>query len=624
MKRALVVGPLAAAACVLAGPTSAAVVNVNCATQNLQAQIDAANPGDTLRVKGTCEGSFTVDKDLTLDGTPSATLDAVELGRTLTINGSPTVRLLDLTITGGRVDGTNVSGGGIRHAAGSLTIRRVSVVGNLVVATSGSLGAVAGGGGISSHAGSLAIYDSTIRGNEVRATASIDTTAFAGGIGRVGALIIDGSTVADNRSLSESDDGYAAASGGGIDLGGRLTMTASRLSGNRATARAGDQPATAHGGGLRLAGAHPYSIRGSAVSGNRATAISVSSATAQAGGLLVAGDGSIVGSRLVANESRAYSSSAGGQALGGSLSSHSGTLELRRAAVLDSVAEALASPAVAEGGGIYTNNTALSLVGARVAANATRADGDDGMAFGGGISAASGAVNLNTSTVDRNVALASIASGTQAHGGGVRAGGALIVIRSTVSRNRSSGFEYGSGGGIALTGSGTSTLANSTVAGNRVQGNLARGGGLVSNLNYALELRNATVTRNSAKEGGGIQIAGTINSVRATILSGNNAASAPNCSGGTLVSQGYNLVGSMTGCTFAPQGSDRVGLSAKLGPLAANGGPTQTILPLRGSPARNWIPQAQCGAAKDQRGVARPQGPKCEIGSVEVRPGRRP
>jgi hypothetical protein len=55
-----------------------------------------------------------------------------------------------------------------------------------------------------------------------------------------------------------------------------------------------------------------------------------------------------------------------------------------------------------------------------------------------------------------------------------------------------------------------------------------------------------------------------------------------------------------------------------LGALANNGGPTQTLLPLTGSPLLDAIPPASCGAAVDQRGITRPQGTGCDIGAVEV------
>ncbi len=53
-----------------------------------------------------------------------------------------------------------------------------------------------------------------------------------------------------------------------------------------------------------------------------------------------------------------------------------------------------------------------------------------------------------------------------------------------------------------------------------------------------------------------------------------------------------------------------------LGPLAENGGPTQTQLPAANSPAINAGNGASCASA-DQRGAARTQGGACDIGAVE-------
>ncbi len=67
-----------------------------------------------------------------------------------------------------------------------------------------------------------------------------------------------------------------------------------------------------------------------------------------------------------------------------------------------------------------------------------------------------------------------------------------------------------------------------------------------------------------------------------------------------------------------------------LGPLASNGGPTQTYLPAAGSPAIDKIPNPTTAdgfslcPGTDQRGVTRPQGSKCDIGSVEVQEAAGP
>ena len=54
-----------------------------------------------------------------------------------------------------------------------------------------------------------------------------------------------------------------------------------------------------------------------------------------------------------------------------------------------------------------------------------------------------------------------------------------------------------------------------------------------------------------------------------------------------------------------------------LGPLADNGGPTQTHAVLPGSPAIDAIPAGDCVVATDQRGIARPRDSGCDIGAFE-------
>lgn len=56
-----------------------------------------------------------------------------------------------------------------------------------------------------------------------------------------------------------------------------------------------------------------------------------------------------------------------------------------------------------------------------------------------------------------------------------------------------------------------------------------------------------------------------------------------------------------------------------LGALGDNGGATPTLLPATGSAAIDTGTNTGCPVT-DQRGVARPQGPTCDIGAVEVQP----
>jgi nitrous oxidase accessory protein NosD len=72
---------------------------VNCNTGgNLQTAINAAAPGSTIAVHGTCTGNFTISENLTLQG--SGTLSGTgSNGPVLTIN-SGTVSVNNLTFAG--------------------------------------------------------------------------------------------------------------------------------------------------------------------------------------------------------------------------------------------------------------------------------------------------------------------------------------------------------------------------------------------------------------------------------------------------------------------------------------------------------------------------------------------
>src|SRR5262249_45133364 len=101
----------------------------------------------------------------------------------------------------------------------------------------------------------------------------------------------------------------------------------------------------------------------------------------------------------------------------------------------------------------------------------------------------------------------------------------------------------------------------------------------------------------------------------------------PNCLilNGTT-SQGYNFSDD-TSCSLGdPTDVKGAGNDPKLGPLADNGGPAFTRLPLTGSPVIDAIPGGSCqkgaaaGVTDDERGVSRPQNVLCDIGAVEVIP----
>ena len=117
----LVVGVLS----FLPSPASAATTSVDCTADSgaLQPAIDAAAPGDTLNVTGTCVGNFVIDHDLTLQGTGTLNGNGSGSGvRVIPANansGELIVTIVDLTITnGGGSEATGVPCSGLLTGGG--------------------------------------------------------------------------------------------------------------------------------------------------------------------------------------------------------------------------------------------------------------------------------------------------------------------------------------------------------------------------------------------------------------------------------------------------------------------------------------------------------------------------
>jgi uncharacterized repeat protein (TIGR01451 family)/CSLREA domain-containing protein len=213
-------------------------------------------------------------------------------------------------------------------------------------------------------------------------------------------------------------------------------------------------------------------------------------------------------------------------------------------------------------------------------------------------------------------------------GGAIANSATLIILGSTISGNQAL-----AGGGIHQEGNtASSTITNTTISGNRVSD---RAGGINSN-GGVIDLINVTITANSADgiggglgAGGGIVRGGGEFRLGNTIVAANTAITAPDCTG-PFSTTGNNLIGiRISTCTgFTSQSSDITGSATsprnpQLGPLADNGGPTQTHALLAGSPALDLANPATCPAV-DQRGVARALDGNndgftiCDIGAFEL------
>jgi|GEM_PF-1678117 len=241
------------------------------------------------------------------------------------------------------------------------------------------------------------------------------------------------------------------------------------------------------------------------------------------------------------------------------------------------------------GGGIYNGGT--------LTINNSIMSGNTATTLGGGI-ASTWDITINNSTLSGNSAPQS---------GGVDNNGTTLTINySTVSGNSAT---TGNGGGIYNYTSGTVILTNSTFSGNS-----ALSGGGLANLDGTVTLTHSTFSSNTATTSGG----GIYNDSSGTVTLNNSllgkGAQGANCDGtGTINGNGaaYNLSDDGSCGANVTQVA-----SLGVGTLGANGGSTQTIPLVVGSPAIDAALAADCPAA-DQRGTARPIGADCDIGAFE-------
>jgi hypothetical protein len=152
------------------------------------------------------------------------------------------------------------------------------------------------------------------------------------------------------------------------------------------------------------------------------------------------------------------------------------------------------------------------------------------------------------------------------------------------------------------------------------------GGGAWGTQDAILSLINSTVATNGAATGGGVGTLGggelhLLNSLVARNTASNIEPDVSKAASTSLFAR-FTLVGDGTGSGIADAvDGNKVGTGAapvdpKIGKLGNNGGPTRTHALLIGSPAINAGSDAECYPT-DQRGVTRPRGPHCDMGSYE-------
>jgi CSLREA domain-containing protein len=271
---------------------------------------------------------------------------------------------------------------------------------------------------------------------------------------------------------------------------------------------------------------------------------------------------------------------------------------------------------------------ALELRNVKVTDGAT-SDNGGGIRANDGASTCAGTDAPSTDSRLTAIDTAIVGNAARDEGGGIYSAGEVTLVNSAVTSNESSS----DGGGVYT--DDTLTMTNVTVGGN-VAGD--DGGGIrafafatepTSNggdeTTGVVEATNVTIAYNETDGGGGgIASAGFFNNtpsllyVRNTIIAHNRTHDdqGTNCfRATTTVSEGFNLESEDT-CGLDGSG-DQTNTDAGLLTRANNGGQTDTYALSEPSPARDGGTNEDCPAT-DQRGVARPIGPRCDIGAFEA------
>ncbi len=302
-----------------------------------------------------------------------------------------------------------------------------------------------------------------------------------------------------------------------------------------------------------------------------------------------------------------------------------------------------------EGGGFYDYDGGIQIIDSSIVGNSA-AGGAGGAAVAGshdeagyGSSGYGGGL-----LVDGAVVLGSTIAGNTATGG---AGGAAAGASGTAGEGG-----YGYGGGIASSDLESAWLVNSTVVNNTAipgAGGVdtggtngspggGSGGGVYADVYGTLDAFSDTVASNTAQGPGSFGGNAWLVSETAsqwtfedTVIADGTSAEGSNCEivvedGPPMIDDGHNLESDAGGqCEFTTTAQDMLGVNPELGALANNGGPTETELPLAGSPliaAGGTCTSTLTNTAPTTLDVDQRDDPRvgaCDIGAVQLQAAAR-
>lgn len=476
----------------------------------------------------------------------------------------------NMTLANVRVAGNRAGlGGGLHHNAGALTVQGCRFEDN-----NGSGG---GGGIFKVNTGQMSISDSQFVSNS---TTGPGGAVFYTNLGADDVNIAN-STFSQNDAFADGGAVSVVSGSGSLTISGSLFEFSLAFSTGGAVSYNGSMNVTltdcrfisnttiSVGGGCFVAtGAGNFNISGSQFTDNFASS--------QGGGVFHSGGGG-----MAVENSEFVGNTAATSIGGGIFSSLSGPFSLSNVDIMDNEC------GPGGGGGAFVGGpSSATISNSRFMGNTAASGTGGGLSHGG-----PGAIDITNSTFADNTI------GGSGLGGGISntSGGILTMSGCTLSGNRANGLGA-LGGGLFNSSAGTSEATNTTFSGN-IAG--VQGGGVFAASN--ITFTNCTLAENSATDGSAVFNPAFVVSLRNSILANNAGPS--NCGGAAFTSLGHNIDDDAT-CALAGL-NDQSGVDPLLGPLAGNGGPTQTHALLGGSPAID-AGQAAGAPAQDQRGIARP------------------
>jgi hypothetical protein len=586
-RRPLVLGLAAALlapalALIPAAALAGAPVVSNCndsGTGSLRAAVAAAGSGEVIDLGGLACNSITLSgviqvngiADLSIRANAAQNFSIVAGGqdRAFAHAGAGQLSLANLAIR----DGRSGDAGGCVYSQADLRLDNVS----LSNCAAGSDSAQGAHGGAAAAGSNLVINASRISDNQVDGTGRVS----GGGVWAGGTVTASDSEFRNNHAHSHAGSGSPfdnIVQGGAIQADLGLVMSGSQVIGNTVLSDSYEVYGGGVSAGIQENNAQSVSLVliGSTISGNTAQTLCDVCAPQGGGGMTI------------------------------------GDAELREVTISDNVVTSTNHYGGGGGFRFFGDSASASIFDSVISGNEADSAG------GGLIGPGRGVLHIERSRIENNEAGNQAGLG-EAGGGILTFGGAVELISSSVTGNISGA----DGGGINVLFGEYAPVPNKIIN-STISGNSAREGGGINLSGGNLQMRNSTITLNTAtNRGAGIsadQYSYDLN-LASSIVAGNTTAGASNnvWAFPETVNGANNIIPNAGSPAQMP--ADTLTTDPQLLPLASNGGPTLTHALAATSPAID-AGGNPLGLATDQRGGnwLRSSGAGVDIGAFELQP----